>query len=393
LPNGGDDLIDEKTNKEGIINVIDEFDYSTQNDEYNEKFRSWRNRRDNIYAFKFEKNERESIYVDGRGFIDHSLEYTEKKVLANIFFTLGIAALMWVVFDDLVSKLIVSLVGFAGLNIHMNFSTSIIYGGSREVVLMLVILGILKPVIPMLYLHFKFKVPLKAEVMGKMNNTSALVGAISLAFLVCVATSVPLAYSTESKEMVAFFASSGADVAVWNQFEFILYTVFDVIVNPIIAQLLFCGAAFAVLRQFGDPFAMIITSVTAALLTQDFRFMPTVFLVTLVGCYGMLSSGSIFTAVSVNIVYKMYSMTLTLIETDSSDNMPLIRNLFMAAVVVLGSVGLAFYRMSLKKHRVKLAVYVSDMTFGRRIIQAAKTFPYSAVAILCVIYAAIKAVF
>ncbi len=385
-------MIDEKTNKKGIINVIDEFDYSTQNDEYNEKFRSWRKRRDNTYAFKFEKNERESIYVDGRGFIDNSLEYTEKKVLANIFFTLGIASLMWIVFDDLVSKIIVSLLGFAGLNIHTNFSTAIIYGGCHEVALTLVILGILKPVIPMLYLHFKFKVPFKAEVMGKMNNTSALVGAISLAFLVCVATSVPSAYSTESKEMVAFFASSGADVALWNQFEFISYTVFDVIISPIIVQLLFCGASFTVLRQFGDPFAMLMTSFTAALLTQDFHLMPTVFLITLVGCYGMLASGSIFTAVSVNIMYRMYDMTLTLIETDSSDNMPLIRNLFMAAVVVLGSVGLAFYRMSLKKHRVKLALYVSDITFGGRIVQAAKTFPYSAVAILCVIYAAIKAV-
>lgn len=385
-------MIDEKTDKKGIINVIDEFDYSTQNDEYNEKFRSWRKRRDNIYAFKFEKNERESIYVDGRGFIDDSLEYVEKKTLSNIFFVLGIAALMWIVFDDLISKIIVSLMSFIGIDIHTNFSTSIIYGGCHEVALTLVILGIMKSVIPMLYLHFKFKVPFKAEIMGKMNNTSALVGAISLAFLVCVGTSVSTAYSTESKEIVTFFASSGADIALWNQFEFVLYTVFDVIVSPIIAQLLFCGAAFTVLRQFGDPFAMIITSFTAALLTQDFRLMPVIFFITLVGCYGMLSSGSIFTAISVNVVYKMYTLALTLIETDSSDNMPLMRNLFMASVVVLGSVGLAFYRMSLKKRRTKLAVYVSDMTFGKRIIQAAKTFPYSAVAILCVIYAAIKAV-
>lgn len=386
-------MIDEKTEKKGIINVIDEFDYSTQNDEYNEKFRSWRKRRDNIYAFKFEKNERESIYIDGRGFIDDSLEYVEKKTLSHIFYTLGIAMLMWVVFDDLVSKIIVSLMSFAGLNIHTNFSTSIIYGGCHEVALTLVVLEILKSVIPMLYLHFKFKVPFKAEIMGKMNNTSALLGAIFITFLVCVATSVPTAYSTESKEMVAFFSSSGADVALWNQFDFVLYTVFDVILNPIIVQLLFCGAAFTVLRQFGDPFAMMITSFTSALLTQDFRLMPTIFLITFVGCYGMLSSGSIFTAVSVSIVYEMYNMTLTLIESSSSENMPLIRNLFMAAVVVIGAAGLVFYRISLKKIPVRLAAYRSELTFGGRIVQAVKTFPYSAVIVLCVIYAAIKAVF
>jgi hypothetical protein len=155
---------------------------------------------------------------------------------------------------------------------------------------------------------------------------------------------------------------------------------------------LFCGASFTVLRQFGDIFAILITSLTAAVLTQDFRTMPAVFLITFVGCCGMLSSGSIFTAFAVNIIYKMYELTLSLIETDTSDNMPMMRNLFMAAIVLLGTAGLIYFRFSMKKTKLRLAHYSSSVSFGKRMMYATKTFPFSAVAILCVTYALIKAV-
>lgn len=375
-----------------VINVIDEFDYSTQNDFYSEKFRGWRNRRNNIYAFSFEKNERERVYVDGRGFIDNSRETAEKKVLAHIFYAIGIALLMGIVFDDVLSKLIIFIMGLIGVDIHTTFSNSVIFGGRVEVVLTLIILGILKLAIPTFYLHSKFKLPLRAEVMSSMNEPPALIGAISMAFIVCIAASIPNAYSTESKELVAFFSSNVADSSIWNQAEFIAYMIYDLLISPITSQLLFCSAAFTVLRQFGDPFAIIVTAFSAAILTQDFRVMPAVFLVTIVGCYGMLATGTIFTAIAVNIMYKMYNMTLTLIETDTSENMPIVRNMFMAVLLILGAVGLIYYRAHLKKHGLKLAFYNSETSFGKRIVNSVKIFPYSAVVIICVIYATAKAV-
>lgn len=375
-----------------IINVIDEFDYSTQNETYNENFRQWRKRRGNRYSFDFKKNQRERIYIDGRGFVENSCEAAEKKVLARIFHTLGYAALMYVVFDDVISKLLIYALEFLGLDIHTSFSSSTVYGGCHEVVLTLIIFDIIKMAFPLFYLHFKLKVPKKAEVMGSMNNPSALVGSIAAAFMVCVVATIPSAYSMEVREVVAFFGANQADISIWNQFEFIIYTVFDILILPILTQLLFCGAAFTVLRQFGDMFAILITSLTAAVLTQDFRTMPAVFLITFVGCCGMLSSGSIFTAFAVNIIYKMYELTLSLIETDTSDNMPMMRNLFMAAIVLLGTAGLIYFRFSMKKTKLRLAHYSSSVSFGKRMMYATKTFPFSAVAILCVTYALIKAV-
>ncbi|MDE6775905.1 MAG: CPBP family intramembrane metalloprotease [Ruminococcus sp.] len=375
-----------------IIDVIDEFDYSTQNAVYSEKFRQWRSRRDNPYAFTFEKHQRESVYVDGRGFIDKSPIEAEKKSLSAIFFALGAAALMWIVIDTVISRLIIIVLNLCGVDINMNFSSSTIYGGCYEVVAVLIAVAFLKVFIPFTYLHTKFKIPLKAEFLSNMSNPAALIGAISVTFIVCIATSIPAAYSTETKEVYQFFTSSGADVSVWNQSEFLVYSIFDVIIMPVVSQLFFCGAMFTVMRQFGDYFAVVMMSATATLLTQDLHIMPAVFLVSLVGAYGMLTSGTIFTAVVVNILYKMYDLSLTIIENDHSENMMMYRLIFMCSVLAAGSLGLVLYRNMIKRKKIHLAGYNSELTFGRRVLHASKTFPYSVVAILCIICAVIRTV-
>lgn len=380
------------TKEKNIISVIDEFDYSTQNETYNQHFREWRMRKNNRYSFSFRKNERERVYIDGRGFVEKSFESAEKRTLSQIFHTIGYAALMWLVLENVAAKIAISCLDFFGMNIHINYASSILYGGCHEVTIALVTIDILKILLPLIYLHFKIKTPKKAELMGSMNNPSALVGAISAAFIVSVIASIPSAYSMEVREAVSFFNAVESDTSIWNQFDFLLYTVSDLLVIPILSQLLFCGAAFVALRQFGDAFALIVTAFSAAVLTQDFNTMPAIFLITLISSCGMLTSGSIFTAISVNVIYRMYNLTLALIETDTSENMPFIRNMFMAVVVIAGTIGLAYFRLSTKKKPLNLAHYSSSTTFMQRIIHSSRTFPYSAVAIICIIYALIKAV-
>ncbi len=377
--------------EKNIIDVIEEFDYSTQNEKYNESFREWRKRKDNIYSFNFKKDQRERVYIDGRGFVEKSCVNAEKKVLSAIFHTIGYATLMWIVFEDVLSKLIIYLLEFIGINIHTSFMTRAINGGCHEVAVILIVINTIKIALPMIYLHFKFRMPKKIALMSSMNNPSALVGAISAAFILSVVTTLPSAFSNETREVISFFGSENMDVSIWNQGEFIAFTIFDVLIIPIISQIFYCGAAFTALRQFGDVFAMLVTSFTAAVLTQDFRYMPAVFIITLVGCCGMLTSGSVFTAIAVNIIFKMYQMTIVLIETDTSDNMPLIRNLFMSAIVIAGFIGLVYFRIHTKKHPLRLARYNGEMSFIQRIYQATKTFPFSTVAILCILCAVMGA--
>ncbi len=384
---------DENSASNDVINVIDQFDYSTQDEQYNEQYRSWRLRKNNRYAFTFEGNRKESVYIESRGFVKKTARETENDVLAKIFYTIGIGLLMIIVFDDLLSKLIIILLGKVGVNINTSFSSGSIYGGSWEIAAALMITGFLRVAVPLTYFHFKFKFPHCNEVMWKLRSPGALFGAVSMAFVVFAVTNLPDAYSTETKEVFSFFAAGRADISVLDQTEFLVYLFFDVLIIPIITQLLFCGAMFAVLRQFGDAFAIMMTSLSAALITQDVRSMPAVFLVTAVCGYGMLASGTIFTAFSINILYKMFLAAIATIESIESPYMPIYRNIFMSAVLVAGGIGFFLYmRSSLKKSRSRLAVYSSEISFNRRVLISAKTFPYSAVTIICLVYAVMKAV-
>lgn len=384
---------DENSVSNDIINVIDQFDYSTQDEQYNEKYRSWRMRKDNQYAFTFEGNRKESVYIDSRGFVKKNAKETENNVLAKIFYTIGIGLLMLVVFDNVLSKLIIILLGRVGVNINSSFSSGSIYGGRWEIASALMIIGFLRIAIPLTYLHLKFKLPFRNEIMWKLRSPGALFGAASMAFIVFAAASIPDAYSTDTKEVFSFFAAGRADISILDQTEFLTYLVFDVLIIPIITQLLFCGAMFSVLRQFGDAFAILMTSFSAALMTQDLRSMPAAFLVTAVCGYGMLSSGTIFTAISINILYKMFLTAIAMIESVESPFMPIYRNIFMSAVLIAGGIGFFLYiRFYLRNTKPHLAVYTSEISFGRRILSSVKVFPYSAVAIICFVYAVMKAV-
>ncbi|MBR1592277.1 MAG: CPBP family intramembrane metalloprotease [Ruminococcus sp.] len=376
-----------------IINVIDEFDYSTQNDSYNEQFRKWRRHKENKFSFSFSSNKNESIFIDGKGFIEENAVNAEKEIITKIFYVIGNAMLMWLVTDTIIVKFLIKFLSIIGVDVHNNFFNTSVYGGSMEIVIVLVAVSVIKVLASMIYIRKRFKVPLKVEFMHTMNHPSGLLTAISLVLLVCTAVNIPSAFSGETKEIYSFFRSIDTDVSVWGQAEFVIYTVFDIIVMSILNEMMFRGAMFAVCRQFGDAFAIIMTSLTAALLTHDFSDMGAVFLISAIGSYGMLRSGSIFTPIAVNIVYKMYSLALAIIEVDPSVNMSITRGMFMAAVFLSGAFGFIVCYLHNRKKNIKLAVYESEFSQGGRILFAVKVFPYIAVGIICIVYAIVGAMF
>lgn len=376
-----------------IINVIDEFDYSTQNESYNEQFRKWRRKKENKFSFSFSSNKNESIFIDGKGFVSENAVSAEKKILSRIFCTVGNAMLIWLVTDTIILKFLIKFFSIIGINVHNNFFSTGIYGGSIEIVISIIIVSLIKMLVTMLYMHKQFRVPLKVEFMHTMNHPSGLVTAISLALVVCTIINIPSAFSVETKEIYSFFRNIDADVSVWGQAEFLVYTIFDIIVISILSVMIFCGAMFAVCRQFGDLFAIITTSLTAALLTHNFNDMAAVFLISAIGSYGMLRSGSIFTPIAVNVVYKMYILALTVIEVDPSVNMSITKGMFMAAVFIAGTAGTIICFLHNRKKDIKLAVYESEFSLGKRIVFSVKVFPYIAVGLICIVYALAGAVF
>lgn len=375
-----------------VISVIDEFDYSTQNEAYNEKFRQWRSNKNNPFAFNYKKDLKETVFSDSKGFVNTTVAEAEKQTVTGIMQILGVAMLLAVFMDSFFSRLLILILDAIGVDIHCDFFTNAFYGGGSEVVGMTVLNSFLCILTPMIYLHYKLKLPFRVEVMSKVNSSSEVLNSIALTLMACTVVCLPTAYSGESHDIYEFFMTGQSDdISLWEQSDFMLFFVFNILILPIFSELLFRGAIFAALRQFGDIFAIVISSLTACLMTRDLTEMPAALLISVVASIGMLRSGTIITAFFVRIIHRMYSAALMLLSVDSTVQSLVNRNTFMLAAFIAGAVVFcALYLVRRSKKQNYLSFYKPHTSSLRRYGTALASFPFSLIAGICVLEAVLE---
>ncbi len=379
--------VEDKT-ENGIIDVVSEFDYSTQNDEYNKRFVEWRRNRNNSYAYNLVMNSKESVFVDGQGFINKSAPEAESEVLGKILYVIGIAVLAITVIENVIGELVVQILSAVGVNIHNSFINSTIYGGCIEIVVFLISVTLVKLIVSLLIVKFKFRIPVKLKYPSQLNDSAELIGAIAVTLLISSVMSIPSAYTLEAKELYSFFKAYNADVSVWGQGEFLVYTIFDVIIVSVVAEALFRGEMFTALRQFGDVYAVVVTSIISGMVTQNIMEIPGAIIISAIAAIGMLRSGTIFTAISVRVVYKMYQLAIAIVEVDTSEYMFLTRNFIILATFIFSviALGVIYFRKERNKRKM-FASGGSYLSFGKKLALACRTVPLASAVIICLISA------
>lgn len=385
----------EKQNRD-ILNVVEDFDCSTQNDTYNKYFKEWRKKKDNPYAFNFKGNKKEKIFNDSRGFEKQLPEKAEKTVINRLMHVVGIAMLLLIVTDSIFGRAAIYLLSLLGLDVHISMINSAMYGDVSLVLIAFLCISMLKLLIPLIYVTKTLNIPRKAGFMSKVNSSVEILNAIGITLIACTVACLPTAYSSDSKEIFSFVRSVDTDVSLWDSNEFIAYTMFTVIVLPVLFELLVHGPMFTALRQFGDPFAIIVTSTVACLIVRDFTEMPAMLMISVIAAMTMLRSGTIMSAFIVNIVYRIYCLALITLEIGNTTNMLIKRNIFMlsaliAGVLIFGTIYIV--RKLRKKNKHYIAFYHSDISHSRRLYVAARSYPFLAIAFLCLIDAVVKVAF
>lgn len=387
----------EKARKDAkVINVVDEFDYSTQPDSYNKKFIEWRKDKKNPYAYNFSMNKDETVYIDGQGFIEKyeaDASAAEASSIGKVLTLLGVVILMIVMTEMLFGKLLVFLLDIVGVDIHNAFYNSVIYGGVTEVATVLIIINSLKLIIPTVFLQSKLRMPLRVALPSQLRDPLELIAAMALALIASVVVCIPSAFSEQTAEMYAFFRNYKTDMSLWNQSQFVVYAVFDVVIMSVLYEMLFRGSIFAALRQFGDVFAIIITSVAAGLATMDIKSFVGTAVISVVASVGYLRSGTIFTPIAVRIIYKMYLFTLNILEMNTSDSMIITRNMFMTVVFLFALAVFGLIYTSEKRRKVKtVCTYRGHMTLKSQLFTSMRTFIFSASVLICLFVSIIQGI-
>ncbi len=374
-----------------IINVVEEYNYDTQGEIYNMNFKRWRKNKQNPYAFNFEANKKESVYIESKGFKAPNLADAEAETLGKIARIIGIAMLIWISIDTVISQLIIQLFDYLGFNIYSTFFNAQLNGGRKEIVIALIATSFMKTIIPAIYLKKELRLPSDSRVMHTMIHPADLVRSLCICLAVSTVVSLPNIYSGSTVQLFSYFMKLDADVSVWGQTEFLVYTVYDIIILSIFSELLFRGAIFTALRQFGDWFAVIVTALMSGFLVQDFSEMPAVILISIVAGSGMVRSGSVYTAIFVQMVYKIYRLAIVIIETVLKRDVFLERNMFMLAVFALSVVTLiSLYLM--REKRECYSVYESEVPAYKRGFFLIKGYPLPVVVFICILAAVLKMV-
>lgn len=333
-----------------IIDVVESFDFSGQSNEYVTAYKKWRKNKDNPFAYNFTQNAKESTFIDGKGFMRTLPQDIEASILKSILYVLGNVFTIYLFIEFVLSKILVEFLDLIGLNIHNSFSNFSIYGGKREVIIVITTITILKFVVPLIILYKKFKIPVKAFAPCKLQSGKDLVLCIFLGIAVSVITSISRAYSSSAREFFSFFKGYNNELSLMGQKELIIYMFFDIVIVSILTEFLFSGIIFQVLRQFGDCYAVIISALLSSLITHDLSCMPATFAISAVSMISILRSGTLFTAFSIRIIHKIYLFSLTIIETSDSD-MIFKRSTFMfVCLIVSVIVMIVIWHTTPKKH-------------------------------------------
>ncbi len=383
-----------QTDSSHIINVIDEYDYSTQQEDYNKHFIAWRKNKDNPYAYNLSIDKKESIYIVGQGFIDTSVSDAELTILSRILKVIGVAILTLLIIEDVFDKLFVALLDLLGVDIHCSISSALIYGGRTEVVVTLIFITLIKFTVPLAIVNKKFKMPKQIRRPCQLRDISELISAICVTMMLSVIASYAFGFLEEMKGIYSFFLGHNADVSVWNQTEFIAYAFVDIVVLSVATELLFRGAMLTALRQFGDVYAIIITSVLTGLSSQNLTSMFGVMGISAVCAIGTLRSGSIMTAVFTRMSYKIYLLTLTIIDSKCTENIELIRNLYMLTVFVISAVlFLALFITKERRKRPFFAKHKKHTSMRCKLICTIRTVPIAAFIAISLFVAVYERVF
>lgn len=372
-----------KQDEEFLIDVTENFDYSGQSPEYISAYKKWRKNPDNPFAFNYIKNKNEITFSESEGFVKTIPEEKEREVLSKILYIFGTVLIVSLFIQFVFAKILIAFLDYIGINIHNSFLNYSIYGGQKEIMSVMIAVTFLKFCLPMFIIKKTLKMPVKASLPCKLQSSKNLFFCIALSMIVSVLTSISRAYSDTTKEYFNFFNCYSNEFSLINQTVLVIYMFLDIIAVSIMSEFLFHGAVFQALRQFGDLYAVLVCALFSALMSNDIASMPSVFAVSFVAGISVLRSGTVFTAVAVQITNKIYLFALTIIELSFSD-MNLKRGYFMVFCFLISTVIASIIWNTMDKEYALKKNLSTFLTAKQKFTLIFSTLPTFTVIFLCI---------
>ena len=276
--------------------------------EYYKNYRTWRKK--NTFGYYLDNDENRLTYRDGFGLIKQYPEAEERAVLnkANgiVVFTLMIYTLITV----LGSIAIPGFVSNTDIKVGTNYFRELISGSEWTVLAFLFLINVCSRLVPFVIILKILKMPLNIMLPLKTKNrkiiySEALPAAVMNVFICFVLNQFYL----------HFLGKTGIDINITfelpeNRAVLVLTLLLETVLVTITNEILVRGACMQLLRQFGDGYAIIITSLITAVESFDLRMSFCLFINSLIIGYFTIKTGSVMTAIVMRMAMRAFTILL-----------------------------------------------------------------------------------
>lgn len=290
--------------------VIEDFICNSENPRYNRDYRLWRRHNKTQFIYRFSGNTGENVYVEGGASVKENAAAAEQTALAHCSILIGLSMLIYLLSELLGRSVLIAVLRLFGSNIHMDFLTFYMKGSQWSEAAAQILIDIIKYGIPAIILLRASKIPRRVAMPLHFAAPPELFAAIGSGMIIAGIQSLTARDADIELSQRLFTYKDSAAVFT--------YGLFEVLIVPILAEMLMRGGIFQLLRQFGDTFAIVSTAFISFLCPNTIANRISLFLIGLACGYLMVRSGSVSKCIILrSVYYALVYAKLILVYTSS----------------------------------------------------------------------------
>lgn len=241
--------------------------------------------------------------MDGAGYIEDSPEKNEKKTISCICSIFAAALILSFITEIAVQLFIIYILKSNGSLIEWDLLSGFVSCSEPDKMLIITISGMVSFLVPIIMLMFVLKLPLSIVAPKSNISKTTFIYTIPLMMMFFVMSFYCYSFSNDLFELIGLNNPSQIMFIPENMKFFPSAILYYLIILPIITEFLFSGIILQSLRQFGDEFAIIVTSIFSAIFVHNFFDSGYTFILSIVISYITIRTGSLFSAVFSRFIF------------------------------------------------------------------------------------------
>ena len=339
----------ENKDRDYLIDGAKTHRYRNQSELYQKKYHEWRTNPKNPFGYTFVHDSRIRTYVDGEGYLEETPVANEKKALGSCYRLAGVTLLIMVAVSYV--RYIVMDILFEIPNGGRMFHSEI-NGGIRPLAdpaaYVLLTLNLFEFLLPLFFLKAATRMPSRIAVpLRRSRNISVPAAVIMMLVITTIGRlfNSAAAFGLEKLRIdIPYFDQIRAEGTVAT----VVCSIGQHVLLSILLEIIFRGYLLQMFRQFGDSFAVIVTSIMGCLTLYDLSQVGYMFCAGAFAGIITVRSGSIKSACIMRIIARFYNYILTFAVNVAGDYWGTVIE-YTVCVAVLLSSAFVYIRLSSRR--------------------------------------------